>query len=124
MITMWIPNLSSVEVKKGNGLLSFALKRSGREPISQLKDNSGIFAFRIKDGILTAKSYIYGNIVSSHKRAVISAYNSKLPLLMYIGNQDKFYRFNPETIIHNSEENKRGKEIMLNWNIKLGVRWL
>lgn len=116
--------MNQAKVKKGFGLLSFALRRSGKQQTGHLNDSNGKFAYRLKDGILTARQYIYGNIVSAHKRAVISALNNKVPLIMYISNQDKFYQFNPETLLKESEENIRGDEIMLNFNIKLGKRWL
>ena len=123
---IWQPNLIQYQLKKGsNKLLWEAFEKSQPNHLEyRLKDNDGVFALDTEKGILTAKRYIYGNIVSCHKRAVFSAINQDKKLIMYIGDVGAFYTFNPAEIWNrkNHEENKRGDNIMMNFNIKLGTR--
>jgi len=90
------------------------------EDDEKLKDKYGVFAYNLKNFVVVAKRYIYGNIVSCHKRAVVSAMNQKKPLIMYIDQVDKFYQFDPKEIFENSKENLKGGEKMLNFDIRLG----
>jgi len=118
----WQPNTSAFPHKPGtNKLLWEAFQNL--QPchlVEKLKDNVGTFALNTDKGVLVAKKEVYGWCVSAHKRAVISALNQGKCLIMYVGR--KFYGFDPQKILDNSEENTRGKAVMLNWNIKLGTR--
>ena len=120
----WKPKLGRYPIKKGSNTLLWTAfeKIQPNELEYKLKDNIGTFALDTEKGIMTAKKYIYGNIVSCHKRAVFSAINQDKKLIMYIGDADAFYTFNPAEVWNRSEENKRGSAIMLNFNIKLGTR--
>ena len=124
----WRPNLEKAKVDNWpGGLLGKALgtliatafvRISGR-----LSDKDGTFAILTDREVLTAKEYVYGNIVSAHKRAVYSALNQNIPLVMWIDDAERFYAFDPKGIINNSQENVRGESIMLNFDIKLGRRY-
>lgn len=123
---MWKPKISKFPHKYGNKTLlwkAFTLAQPLKF-IEKLEDDKGTFAINTDRCVLVAKKYVYGYIVSAHKRAVISAFNQKKKLLMYIGNAKKFYVFDPKDILNNSMENIRGKEVMMNWNINLGRRFL
>ena len=88
----------------------------------ELIDEHGTFAIITNKWVLVAKSYIYGNIVSCHKRAVYSALNQNKKLLMYILDVNRFYEFEPNEIIETAVENIRGGVKMLNFDIRLGKR--
>jgi len=117
----WNPDLSDTdEVRRSGNILSQALELLNTSSYSRMSDSFGTFAYDTEQGILVAKSYIYGNIVSAHKRAVIQAHEKAKPLLMFIASVNKIYSFDPVRVIQNSEENRRGASVMLNWNIRLG----
>lgn len=115
--------------KKGSGLITSKLKTKlinslGIQIEEFLTDDVGIFGFITNKGIFVGKKYVYGNLVSCHKRAVVSAYNLKKDLIMYISDTDKFYTFYPWELLKKGEENLKGKTKMLNFNIKLGRRFV
>lgn len=116
----WHPNLSEYDLKKGsNTLLWEAFSRSQPNNLEyKMKDNDGVFALDTSKGVLVAKKETYGFIVSAHKRAVFSALNQDKKLIMFLKKNNAFYAYNPFMIWRNSEENKRGEAIMLNWNIQ------
>jgi len=120
----WQPNLKEAPQKNGSKTLLWQAfqKIQPAELMDRLKDDHGIFALNLDKGVLVAKKEPYGYIVSAHMRAVVSAFNQKKNLIMYIGSQDKFYEFNPNEIMEKSENNIRGGEVMMNFNIKLGKR--
>jgi len=122
---MWEPNLSNTSKRKGKGNLLFkAHNLLGGIIVDKLEDELGVFALNLINHVLVAKDYIYGNKVSAHKRAVISALNQKKPLIMYIAQENKFYEFDPKMIMNHSDENMKGKALMINFDIKLGERLL
>lgn len=118
-------NIRDLPENKGGGkLLKRAIEKFKYPTIyGLLDDDTGTFAYEVDDYILTAKKYIYGNMVSCHKRAIYAALNQNKLILMYIADADKFYRFNPEAIIKDKETvfNKKGENEMINFRIKLGV---
>ena len=120
----WQPNLSRFPHKPGNSKLLWEAFQKFQPAHLQdkLSDEKGVFALNTDRGVLCAKKYVYGNIVSSHKRAVVSAANQNKKLVMYIKTANKFYQFNPFEIIRDGMENIRGNAKMLNWNIKYGER--
>lgn len=122
---MWKPNLSKFPHKYGDKSLLWEAfnKAQPLKLIEKLQDKKGTFALNTDRYILVAKKYIYGYIVSAHKRAVISACNQKKDILMYIKNSNKFYLFDSKKVLNNSTENIRGEEVMLNWNINIGRRY-
>jgi hypothetical protein len=91
--------------------------------IDRLADSKGVFAFNLTNCVLVAKDYIYGNMVSAHKRAIVSAYNQEKPLIMFIGQDNHFYKFSPAVVLQNSRPNERWGEVMLNFDISLGKRY-
>ena len=105
-------------------LLNIAVNRiKGHEIVEgELIDEHGTFAIITNRHVVVAKSYIYGNIVSCHKRAVYSALNQNKKLLMYILDVNRFYEFEPNEIIETAVENIRGGVKMLNFDIRLGKR--
>jgi len=111
--------------KIGSGeLIGYLLSRFGNEVKDKLEDDDGIFALVTDFGIIVAKRYIFGNIVSCHLRAVIASINQKKPLIMYIQNTKKYYSFDAEQILKDGEENMKGDVRMWNFSIRLGIRKL
>jgi len=120
---MWEPNLSNSPDRKGEGTLLFkAHGLFGEKILDRLEDEVGTFALNLPQYVLVAKDYIYGSKVSAHKRAVMSAYNQNKEILMYIAQENKFYKFDPRMIMNYSDENVKGKALMTNWDIQMGVR--
>lgn len=124
----WNPDLTEfTELGRIPGdLLNFALKKF-KELTKQnieviLEDENGVFGYNMERAVLTAKSYIFGDLVSCHKRAVVSAINTQKRLVMFIGNNKTFYSFNPDEIFNFAKENIRAGSLMLNFPIKLGVK--
>lgn len=136
----WKPNLSDVEQSQAKGnllkkateeaIFKFMLKfreykidSTGRRYCSLLEDSS--IDPKSNKYILVAKSYIYGDIVSCHLRAVIMAMNIDAKLIMYIEKGNNFYEFDPNEIMKegNHELNERVGEKMANFKIKLGKRF-
>jgi hypothetical protein len=93
--------------------------------LHMLSDNYGVFGYCTKFGVLVARSYIYGFVVSCHTRCLYSAMSFKVPLLMYIDKIDKFYAFSPREILEDSESfrNVRGDSEMINFSIRCGKRY-
>jgi hypothetical protein len=88
-----------------------------------LSDTFGVFGYIFNRVVLVARSYVFGNIVSCHARAVASAKNQGKPLVMYIEEPDVFYEFNPDDILDNHVVNYRGGQKFLNFNIRSGRRF-
>lgn len=123
----WTPDLDDKKgVKKGIGTWITKArdeykKRFRDYPLKALRDSIGIFAYVYSDKILVAKKYVYGNIVSAHKKAVERAYQQKKDFVMYIVESNSFYKFDTEKIIQKGRLNKRNGIEMLNFNITLGM---
>jgi len=118
-------------VKKVDGtLLNTALhlfhqKFKDQMEAPPLQDEYGVFGFSFSNFVVVAKSYVlpfqqWDDMVSCHKRAVISAINMKKKLLMYIGEMESFFEFDPNEVYEKSLENIRGTSIMLNFLLSLG----
>lgn len=88
-----------------------------------LSDGHGVFGYIFNTVVLVARSYVFGDMVSAHARAVASAKNQGKPLLMYIEEPDVFYEFNPDEIMKHHTVNHRGGEKFLNFNIRLGTKF-
>ena len=121
---MWKPKLCDVGIEKGSGRLLWEAREKmlPLEIQDMLSDNIGLFAMNTNKGVLCAKKCLYGSLVSCHMRAVVSAKNQGKPLLMYVKSIGSIYRFNPDDIFDNNQENVRGGETMLNFPIRLGER--
>lgn len=120
----WEPDIDTGDNEpKGGKLLEEARQKLGKNVIENLSDNNGVFGYLTEDCVLVAKNYIWGYLVSAHKRAVISAMNTKKPLVMYIGRNRVFYSFEPQNVLDNSSENVRLGSVMLNFDVKLGTRY-
>ena len=126
----WQPIIEDTgEITNSNGVLiskarQMFFERFGEQPINVCKDKYGTIAYEYNKVILCAKDYIYGYIVSCHKDLVIFAKNKNKKLVMYINKTlSKFYEFDVEDILNSGTENKRGGNIMMNFNIKLGVHF-
>jgi len=79
-----------------------------------------VIGYGNEEFILVAKNYIYGNIVSCHKELLNIAKKEGIFLLMYINTNDKFYKFDPDECLSQSEDNFRGGIVMSNFKINLG----
>lgn len=128
---LWKPNLKFTPMSQAvpsKKLLPHALSKVGvnldRVPDGwRLGDDYGVFAINLPRFVLVAKQYIMGWVVSAHKRAIVSALNQSKPLVMYLGEQDKFYEFDPKKILEdNVGENYKGTSLMVNFDIRLGKR--
>ena len=87
----------------------------------QMNDNSGTYAFLLKDEVLVGKDYIYGNIVSMHESALDTALEQDKWVVMYVRAPDKFYAFDPEEIAEGMEgRNRKSGRMMVNFEISIG----
>jgi hypothetical protein len=127
----WNPPIKDLEsVKSMDSLLVLAFKRLKRWKTNltleaKLKDDVGVFAYDTNYGILTAKKYIWGFLVSCHKRILYSSLNQKKKIIMYIADNGKYYIFEPKEILKDKQTvtNLRNEIEMVNFNIKLGKRF-
>lgn len=125
----WTPNIKDTEHRKSyRYLLVTAYKRLKKtypnlKINNKMRDSGGIFAYDTNYGILVAKKQVWGYYVSCHQRAVISAFNQNKNLIMYIEDVRKHYKFNPKEVLEKSKPNLKGSVTMLNFDIKLGVRF-
>lgn len=90
-----------------------------------LQDDQGVFGYVFSKYVIVAKGYIVNNyfienMVSCHKRAVYSAYNTGKKLLMYVRDSKTWFEFDPSDIMKNSLENIRGSSTFLNFSIDIG----
>ncbi len=120
----WIPRINDDEMIKGRGsLLRKARRKLGTTPQGYFKDDIGVVAFELQKHLVVAKGYIYGWVVSAHKGIVERALQLDKKLLMFIDKSNAFYEFDPFIVMRNGTKNHRGKVEMLNFDIKLGVRY-
>lgn len=97
------------------------LKKYGYINIKILQDKKGAFSVEYPKFFLTANSYAYkGFIVSNQIEIINRAKIHNKDLLLYVGEFNKFYIFDPEEVIENSYENRHGYLTMLNWDFKIG----
>ena len=122
----WQPLLDDVQdITNSNGVLiskarQLLFEKFGKNPISVCKDKYGVIAYEYHDLILCAKDYVYGNIVSCHKDLVKFAKEKNKQIVMFINKTGSFYQFEVDKILREGIDNKRGGEIMINFEIKLG----
>lgn len=94
-----------------------------------IKDEIATIAYRVDHYILVAKDYIYGNIVSCHKRILNLAIKEGKKILFYIGDSKHFYSFSARQIdesvffFHEGFVNSRGPIEMVNFPIGWGKRF-
>ena len=123
-LTRWKPKIEDTETNPGTGeLLRDLVIKLKAYNCEKLKDDMGNFALNLEEGVFVTRRYIWGNIVSCHKRAVVSAINQNKPLIMYIKNVDKFYEFNPREILEEGVENRKGEAKFINFSIRKGRLW-
>jgi hypothetical protein len=91
--------------------------------LKEFRDDVGRIGFSVDNFIVSAKKSTYGYIVSTHKSLVELAKQQNKKILMYIGENDAFYEFDPDEIIKTGAINRRGHEEMWNFDIKMGKRY-
>lgn len=125
----WSPKIEDTPDRKTDkNLLVHAYNRLQRlypsiKLLNKLSDKYGVFALDTNYGLLVAKSYIWGSYISCHHRVLISCINQNKSLIMFIGDAEKFYKFDPKEVLKKSEFNFRGDVKMANFPIKLGSRY-
>lgn len=111
-------------IKGSSNLLKQAdqiLKYHGYIRLKLLSDHKGVFSIEYPRFFLTANGYLYhGSIISSQKEIIHRAKIIQKDLVVYVASENKFYIFNPESIINEHWENERGYLLMYNWDIRLG----
>ena len=122
----WIPSMGTDPQKHGeDNLIRRAMKHAGGfdlKPISAIYDDHGLIGLEYNDFIMVAKKYIYGWVVSAHETTIKRASREGKTIIMFIGDDDKYYEFMPNVILDKSTKNIRGGITMLNWDVKLGKR--
>lgn len=89
----------------------------------KLRDSYGFYAYATDRFILVAKKYLYGNVISTHSDVPEIAERHNKKVIMYIDEIDRFYIFSPTEILRTGVVNFRGNVRMINFEIKLGVRY-
>lgn len=129
----WLPTVAGDvdEIKSEQGILVKALHlMKDKIPTlvieHKLSDKHGVFGYLTNRGIVVAKSYIYGYILSCHTRALYSALNFRKPLIMYIEQSKRFYSFSPREVLEDGDSfrNIRGDAEMVNFTVKIGKRYI
>jgi hypothetical protein len=83
-------------------------------PWERLKDEHGIYGYRYGHFILVAKKEIYGNIVSFHETAILTARMHHVYIVMWLQEANKFYQFDPELCDKKGIRNQKGASTMVN----------
>jgi len=120
----WIPSRvadTDLVNKSFKGLLSVAKRKLDQKVLKLFGDTHGVFAFETEDFVVVAKDYIYGWVISAHEQIIKYALNTKKPLLMFINENSKFYKFSPSEILKEGTKNRRGDSTFINFDIKLGT---
>ena len=113
-------------VKKGDSLLKLALNHAQNQGFSienrrEITDRHGLIGYLLLEGILLAREYIWGGIVSIHEKILKYAEENGDDILLYISRERKIFRLTPETIRWNAldvPENYRGGQLMVNFRLK------
>lgn len=103
------------------------LKSWGYYHLRLLSDHNGVFCIEYPKFFLTANQYLFrGHIISNQKEIITRAKILKKDLVVYVASEDKFFIFDPETILdeNNHWKNNRGYMIMYNWDVNLGKEML
>ena len=122
----WIPDLSNViQPLPTYNLLRKAVwklysKRVISNPFEVLRDQYGVYGFRYAQFILVAKKELYGNIVSVHEEAILTARRYHVGILMWLESAKRYYWFDADELDRKGERNYKGIAPMVNFNIKLG----
>jgi len=104
-------------LKKANN----KLHSLGYIELRKLMDPKGVFSVEYPKFYLTANAYAWkGYIVSNQKEIINRARLHKKKILLYVGDMDKFFIFNPQDIIENCAANRHGYLSMLNYDLSLG----
>jgi len=123
LITKSIKQYDQRDSSKGSGtIIGILMDRLKYERV--LKDKVGVFALVTKNTVVVGKSYVFKDIVSCHVRAVYAAHNTGRSLVMYVKNDDTFYRFDPQKIVEDNDSwiNHKGTAKMFNFPIAWGDR--
>lgn len=95
-------------------------------PISVLADDYGVYGYEYRQFILVAKKAKMLDIVSVHRDAVLQAVKRKIPILMWLDEDRKFYIIDPYLIFENNVKNMKGDATMYNFGaamLKPGEFW-
>lgn len=99
-----------------------SLLSKNMRPIRYIKDDFGKKAILYRSFILVAKQYVIDkNIVSVDQNLVLGAYKTGRDILVYIGDEKRFYCFTTDSIITSCFKTKRGRDTMLEFPIDLGT---
>ena len=136
MVMTWKPNMRNriQEIPKDNvmplairGLVNAGIiKPFPTWSRRKLEDDNGEYGKVGKNFIILARKSLYGNILSIHKDAIARGIEEQIPLVVYFKDMNKYYKFDPEEIFRTTgpeDENRRGKSIMVNFKISMGVRF-
>ncbi len=113
------------EFKKGQtGLLETAhkiLHDIGIRSTGTLRDKKGEFAKEYCSWFLIANKSIFENTwISADEKLIERCLKKRKKLLVYIGQDDEFYLYDPNDIMRENWPNERGYLNMLNWNYTIG----
>jgi hypothetical protein len=129
----WEPNKSDTDkvTNSGGVLLTKAREKFAarfhknplhiENPSYHPHDDKGTVGYEYDDCFLCCKDYVYGSIVSCHKKLVASAQATNKRLIMYIVKSDSFYEFDVNKVFETGFDNLRGNSVMINFDIKLGT---
>ena len=126
MKQVWKPNYKNVIELTNSGGALIERARTLCENLlkipvlNKIVDSIGLVGYETAKFILCAKEKPYGWVVSCHEGLLYLAMQKKIPLVMYIGEGNKFYKFNPIECLENGQLTERAGKQMRNFNIKLG----
>lgn len=119
----WKPPIRNMRHREARRNMLFNnFKRLEEKQITTLKDRQGTYAIVSDKSVFVSKKYIWGNLVSCHRKALEYAQRYRLRLVMYIRDARKFYTFNAEEAYLLGQPNMRGQAEFFNFKISLGNR--
>jgi hypothetical protein len=111
--------------KYRDNLLFKAAERINGRALRNRRDKIGIICLEYPSFILVARRYVYQGIVSVHRTIINYARDNWKKIVMYVDETNSFFVFDPDEILAESTQNKRGpseSEIMENFSFDLGVK--
>lgn len=116
----WRPQTCDAPHHGLGDLLNKAVKKISTSKLNPIHDSGGLCAYEVDKGILVARRYVYGNIVSVANHLLHRAVSKGLWIFLYLDKNETVYKADPSVILENTDfENMKGLEKFNNFKVNL-----